>query len=273
MRGLSRNAMAQALASYEQNIAGLPDGAGSGEVSAGLYSVADLLDREPSLRRAFTDPASSPESRRGLAQALLGAQVAELPMRVFLELVSQRWSSPTDLREAVETVAATAALRAAEGDGTLDDVEDELFRFARLLEREPALRGALTDPGLPAERKSALLDQLLRGRAQLVTARLIEISVLHPRGRSLEASLDWLSQLAAQRRQRYVASVRVARPLDADQEARLGASLARLYGREVQLQIDVDPSVLGGVEVRVGDEVLDGTVARRLETVRRRLAS
>jgi F-type H+-transporting ATPase subunit delta len=272
MQGLSRASLQAALASYEQNIAGLPGGAGSGEVSAGLYAVADLLDREPSLRRAFTDPASSPESRRGLAERLLGQQLAPLPLRVFLDLVSQRWSSPADLRDAVETVAATAALRAAEGDGTLDDVEDELFRFARLLEREPALRGALTDPGLPDERKSALLAQLLDGRTHVVTRRLIEISVLHPRGRSLEASLDRLSQLAAQRRERYVASVRVARPLPADQEAHLATSLARLYGREVQLQIDVDPSVLGGVEVRVGDEVLDGTVARRLETVHRRLA-
>ena len=272
MKGLSRNALAQALESYERTIADLPDGAGSGEVSAGLYAVAALLDREPSLRRAFTDPASSAETRRGLAQSLLGAQLSELPLRVFLDLVSQRWSAPTDLREAVETVAATAALRAAEGDGTLDDVEDELFRFARLLEREPALRDALTDPGLPADRKSALLERLLQGRTHLVTARLIEISVLHPRGRSLESSLDRLSQLAAQRRQRYIASVRVARQLDADQETRLGASLARIYGREVQLQIDVDPSVIGGVEVRVGDEVLDGTVARRLETVSRRLA-
>jgi F-type H+-transporting ATPase subunit delta len=272
MKGLSRNALAGALDSYERTIAELPDGAGSGEVSAGLYAVASLLDREPSLRRALTDPASSPETRRGLAQSLLGSQLSDLPLRVFLELVSQRWSDATDLRDAVDTVAATAALRAAEGDGTLDDVEDELFRFARLLEREPALRDALTDPGLPDDRKTALLEQLLGGKAHVVTTRLIEISVLHPRGRSLESSLDRLSQLAAQRRERYIASVRVARPLDADQETRLGASLARLYGRDVQLQIDVDPSVIGGVEVRVGDEVLDGTVARRLETVRRRLA-
>ncbi len=273
MKGLSRRSLAAALEGYEQTLAGLPDGAGSGEVSAGLYAVAALLDQESSLRRAFTDPASTPDARRALAERLLGQQLAPLPLRVLSDLVSQRWSTATDLREAVETIAATAALRAAEGDGTLDDVEDELFRFSRLIEREPALRDALTNPGLPAERKIALLQQLLHGKTQLVTERLIEISVLHPRGRSLEASLDRLSQLAAQRRQRYIASVRVARPLGADQETGLGAALARLYGREVELQVDVDPSVLGGIEVRVGDEVLDGTVARRLETVRRRLAS
>ncbi len=268
MQGASRDALKSALARFEDSA----DDAGSGEISAGLYAVADLLDREPSLRRAFTDPASSPQSRQGLAEKLLGQKLAPLPLGVFVELVSERWAAATDLREAVETIAAIAALRAAEGDGTLDEVEDELFRFAKLLEREPTLRAALTDPGLPDERKSELLNQLLAGKTQLVTFRLIEIAALHPRGRSLEASLERLSQFAAQRRQRYVASVRVARPLDTQQESRLGAVLARIYGREVQLQVDVDPTVIGGVEVRVGDEVLDGTVEHSLQTVRRRLA-
>ncbi len=102
--------------------------------------------------------------------------------------------------------------------------------------------------------------------------RLLEIAVTRPRGRSLETAIQDLLDLAAERRSRYVAQVRVARPLDADQEARLQASLARIYGREVQLQVDVDPTVLGGIEVRVGDEVIDGTVSRRLHDVRRSLA-
>ena len=148
----------------------------------------------------------------------------------------------------------------------------ELFRFARLLEREPALRAALTDPALPVERKSGLLRDLLGGKAQPTTVRLVEIAVTRPRGGSLEHTLEELSRLAAQRRSRYVAQVRVAAPLDAAQETRLSASLARIYGREVQLQVDVDPSVVGGVEVRVGDEVLDGTVKHSLDQVRRRLA-
>ena len=271
MRGASRDALASALVSYERG-ADASGAAGAAEVSEGLYAVAGLLDREPSLRRAFTDPASSASARQGLADRLLGSQLPAAPLAVFRDLVASRWSGPNDLREAVEVIAAQAAMHSAEAEGVLDEVEDELFRFARLLERESALRAALTDPGLPADRKSALLRDLLGTRAQPITTRLVEIAVTRPRGGSLESALEELSRLAAQRRSRYVARVRVARPLDAAQESRLASSLARMYGRQVQLHVEIDPKVIGGVEVRVGEEVLDGTVSHNLEQVRRRLA-
>ena len=269
MEGISRHSLRDALARFEEQ----PGGSGSSEVSEGLYGVAGLLDREPSLRRAFTDPASSPEARRGLARTLLGGQLPALPLQAFTELVASPWASAADLRQAVETLAANAALRGAEGDGVLDDVEDELFRFARLLEREPALRVSLTDPGLPDDRKLGLVRSLLVGKATPATVRLVEIVVTRPRGRSLESAIEELSRLAAARRQRLVAQVRVARSLDAAQTERLTAALSRTYGRQVALQVDVDPSVLGGIEVRVGDSVLDATVARRLQKVRRGLAA
>ncbi len=272
MQGASRDALKNTLARFEEQLGSLPDGAGSSDVSEGLYAVAALLDREPSLRRALTDPASSPDSRRALVDGLLAAQLPPLPLGVLKDMVAERWSGPADLAEAVERVAATAALNAAEGEGVLDDVEDELFRFARLLEREPALRAALTDPGLPDENKISLIDTLLGGKAKPATVRLVEIAVTRSRKISLETALDHLVELAATRRSRYVAQVRVARPLDEDQQTRLAASLARIYGREVQLQIDLDPTVLGGLEVRVGDEVIDGTVHRKLSDVRRSLA-
>jgi len=273
MDGSSRESMRAALGRFEELMGQAPDGAGARDVSEGLYAVAGLLDREPSLRRALTDPASSPDSRRGLVDALFGSQLPGLPLSVLRGLVSSPWHSPADLREAVETLAAQAALTAAEGDGVLDDVEDELFRFARLLDREPELRTALTDPGLPDDRKTGLIRTLLGERAQPATVRLVEVVVTRPRGRSIESSLEELSRLAAARRQRLVAEVRVARPLALDQAQRMADALARIYGRAVQLQISVDPQVLGGVRVRVGDEVLDGTVARRLQDVRRRLTA
>jgi len=273
MDGSSRESMRGALGRLEELLGTQADGQGAAQVSEGLYSVAGLLDREPSLRRALTDPASSPDSRRGLVDALFGRQLSGLPLSVLRGLVSSPWHSPADLREAVETLAAQAALRAAEGNGVLDDVEDELFRFARLLEREPELRTALTDPGLPDDRKLGLVRGLLADRAQPATVRLVEVVVTRPRGRSIENALEELSRLAAARRQRLIAEVRVARPLEPQQAERLSAALAGIYGRQVQLQVAVDPAVLGGVQVRVGDEVLDGTVARRLQDVRRRLTA
>jgi F-type H+-transporting ATPase subunit delta len=272
MQGASREALRNAQERFEQTVGAQSDAALARDVSDTLYAVAALLDREPSLRRALTDPASTPRSRALLVDTLLGSQLAPLPLSVLRDLVAERWGSPIDLRDGMEQLAATAALRAAETEATLDDVEDELFRFARLLEREPALRAALTDPGLPEERKRALLRDLLAGKATPTTVRLVDVAVTRRRGRSLEAVLQDLVELAAERRSRYVAQVRVARPLEPDQEQRLAQSLTRSYGREVQLQVDVDPDVLGGIEVRVGDEVIDGTVRRRLQDVRRSLA-
>jgi F0F1-type ATP synthase delta subunit len=206
MQGASRESLRNALRRFDEQVGSLPDGAGSGEVSEGLFSVADLLDREPSLRRALTDPASDAAARRGLVERLLGGQVSALPLQQLSELVADRWSRPEDLRDVVEQLGAVAALRAAEGSGQLDDVEDELFRFARLLEREPDLRRALTDPALPSGRKIAVLDSLLgAGTASDTTRRLVTNVVVHPRGRSLEVALEELSALAAQRRERYVA--------------------------------------------------------------------
>ena len=272
MQGASRTALKEAVARFDERVGSLPDGAGSGEVSEGLYAVAGLLDREPSLRRALTDPASSPATRRGLVERLLGSQLPPLPVQVLQDVVEQPWSSPSDLRDGVEHLAATAALRAAEGSGELDDVEDELFRFSRLLEREPELRRALTDQALPAERKTQVVRDLLGGKARETTLRLVEVAVNRRRGRSLEDVLDELSQMAADRRERYIAHVRVAVPLDERQSERLRSSLTRLYGHEVDLQVELDPTVVGGVQVRVGDEVLDGTTTRKLESARRGLA-
>ena len=190
--------------------------------------------------------------------------------RCWTDLAGFAWDGPGDLVEAAETLAQSAAMSVAERAGALDDVEDELFRFTRLLDREPSLRAALTDHALPDDRKTALVASLLE-RARPETVRLVQEAVLRTGG-SLESRLAALSDLAAARRHREVAHVRVARPLPQEQADRLAAVLQRIYGHPVALQVAVDPDVLGGVEVRVGDEVLDGTVSRRLASARLRLA-
>lgn len=271
MEGISRASLAAARDRLEALLQDAePDTATA--LSAQLSSVAGLLDREYRLRRTLADPAGSPEARAGLLSRLLAGKVDNAAVDLLAGVVRSRWAEPGDLVDGIVELAAQAGLAAADRRGVLDEVEDELFRFARVVAREPRLSLALSDNALPAERKDALLRRLLEGKAQADTLALVRQAVTDTHGRALDRRLDLLTRLAAERRQRLVAVVRVARTLDDAQAGRLRAALARVYGRTVQLQVDLDPAVLGGAVVTVGDEILDGSVARRLAQVRARLA-
>ncbi|WP_046730640.1 F0F1 ATP synthase subunit delta [Streptomyces humi] len=238
-----------------------------------LAAVTALLDREAGLRRVLTDPAQPGEAKAELVRRLVGGQVSETTADVVAGLVRSRWSQPRDLVDALEELANIADLTAAQKSNTLDDVEDELFRFGRIVSSSTELRAALTDRKATAAAKVELLHRLLGGRAKPVTERLVTRLVTAPRGRSLEAGLEALSKLAAERRSRVVAVVTSAVPLSEPQKQRLGAALAKLYGRTMHLNLDVDPAVVGGIRVQVGDEVINGSIADRLEDAARRMAS
>lgn len=165
-----------------------------------------------------------------------------------------------------------ALLSVAEAEGVLDQVGDELFRFGRTVEAEPRLREALTDPALPVERKKALIQELLGQRAAPQTVNLLSFVLEQGRSRDLPRIVGTLAELAAERRQRAVAEVVSAIPLDEDRRDRLGQALANATGKRIELKVLVDPSVIGGVVSRVGDLVFDGTVRRRLDLARERLS-
>ncbi len=236
-----------------------------------LYATADLLTREVGLRRALSDPGLPAEVRRGLLERLLNGQIGEIALEVLRVAAGARWSRPTDLLTAVEELGSEALLASEQAAGALDEVEDELFRFSRIVDRTPRLSLALSDRGLPAERKNALLDRLLDDRVRPATRRLIGRVVNNPRGRGVGREIEALAELASRRRQRSIAVVTVAHPIDEAQADRLRAAIARAFGTEVVLQLVIDPSVLGGVSVRVGGELVDGTVIRRLAEARRQL--
>jgi F-type H+-transporting ATPase subunit delta len=160
----------------------------------------------------------------------------------------------------------------AEAEDALDAVEDELFRFARALEKQQRLREALTDPALPAERKRAVLGDLLGERANPHTVNLLAFIVEQGRARDLGAIVDEVVALAAERRQAAVAEVRTAVPLGAEQRKRLASALEKATGKRIELKVVVDPDVVGGVVARVGDQVIDGSVRRRLELARERMS-
>ncbi|MFI5753873.1 F0F1 ATP synthase subunit delta [Streptomyces sp. NPDC051569] len=270
MNGASR----EALAAARERLDALTDSTSvdAAKLADELAAVTALLDREVSLRRVLTDPAQAGEAKAELAGRLLSGQVGGTAVDLISGMVRSRWSQPRDLVDAVEELAATAELTAAQRTGALDDVEDELFRFGRIVESSTELRAALTDRAATVPAKTGLLSSLLGGRADASTERLVVRLVTQPRGRSLEAGLQTLSRLAAARRDRMVAVVTSAVPLTDGQKQRLGAALAKLYGHPMHLNLDVDPEVLGGISVRVGDEVINGTVAERLEEATRRLA-
>ena len=273
MRGPSRASLA-ALTERLPELVGGPESSTSAEpVADELFGVVHLLDREHGLRRTLSDPAKPADQKASVIESLFGGKVSAEITGLTAEAVRQRWSKPRDLPDALEETAVQVLVIGADAAGQLDDLEDELFRFGRVVAAQPALRAALADPALPRERKRGLLAALLEGKVTQQTLRLVTEAAQYPRGRSLEANLEVYARLAAQRRERLVAVVRTATDLSPAQRDRLAAALARVYGRDVHLNVVIDPAVIGGLSVQIADDVIDGTVAGRLETVRRRLGA
>jgi F-type H+-transporting ATPase subunit delta len=166
---------------------------------------------------------------------------------------------------------ARALFEIARAEGTIDEVEDELFRFARSYESNDALRNALTDEQIPASRRQAIVEDLLGGKATSTTTQLVSMVIGSGRGRDLPAIVDKLVQRASSSKNLEVAEVRTAVPLTAEQEARLSAALTNATGKAVNLKVVVDPSVLGGIVATVGDTVIDGSVRTRIDQLKSRL--
>jgi F-type H+-transporting ATPase subunit delta len=236
-----------------------------------LFAVARLLDGQLTLRRSLSDPAGKPDERAALANRLLASRLSPAALELVEWVARERWSRPPDLVEAFMALATEASLDAAEVRGELDGVEDELFRFGRIVSSDRELARILSDRKASAEGKAALLDRLLSAKVSPVTEQLVRNVLTGPHVGHAENAIERLSEVASRRRGQSVARVTTAVPLTAEQEQRLTEVLGRIYGRTVGLQVTVDPDVLGGLIVQVGDEVIDGSIAHRLEVAGRRL--
>ena len=265
MLGSSRDS----LASCQEGLDALRRDAGFGQVAADLFAVAGLLDAEGQLRSTLADSGQPAAVRAGLVRQIFAERISELAVTVLLMAVARRWSSDLDLVLAVELLADQAAFTVAEADGSLDVTEEELFLVGRALDSSPSLQMALTDPSQSAATKAAIVGDLLGGRSSATTDLVLQYAVGHLHGRRIDAVVEDLCDLAAKQRERVVAEVRVAAPLAVAQEARLTDLLGRIKGRTVRLNVAIDPAVLGGVHVKIGDEVIDGTIASRLEQAHR----
>jgi F-type H+-transporting ATPase subunit delta len=166
---------------------------------------------------------------------------------------------------------ARALFEVARAEGTIDEVEDELFRFARSFESSDALRNALTDEMVPAGKRQAIVEDLLGGKATPTTTQLVSMVVGSGRGRDLPAIIDKLVARASNAKNLAVAEVRCAVALTDDQQARVKAALANATGKNVNLKVIVDPSILGGIVATVGDTVIDGSVRTRVDQLKSRL--
>lgn len=247
--------------------------AGFASVSGDLLAVAGLLGQEKSLRQALADSGQPAGTRGAIVRDLFGGKVSDTSLAVLDEVVSARWSNDVDMVDAVEQLGAQAAFTVAESDGSLDRVEDELFRVGRAVDGSADLQMALTDPSLGAEHKSALVRDLIGATAAPTTTSLVSYAAANLRGRQPAVVVEALATLAADQRQRLLAEVRTAVGLTPEQTGRLAAALSTLQGRDVRLNVIVDPEVVGGIVVRVGEDVIDGSVASRLEQARRAVSA
>jgi F-type H+-transporting ATPase subunit delta len=255
------------------------DALASGERPVPLVGIADeilaaayLLERQPRLRRALTDPSRSGEDRADLMGQLIHGKVSADTESLLRTLVAGRWSSSGELLNATERLGVEALLASADSAGDLADVEDELFRFGQVVDGDSQLAGALGNSTVPPAKRMELARALLEGKVGSVTARLVEVALHGLGGRNFAGSLSRLVELAAERRDRQIAYVTVASPLDEETERRLAARLSEMYGRAVDLKITVAPEVLGGASVRIGHDLYDGTVLRRILQTRTALA-
>lgn len=265
MRGSSAESYARL---QDQLRSGAQDGAG--QVGDDLISAARVLRDEVAVRRAATDPASPAEAKKKLLAAVFGPHVGAPAAAVIAAAGEMRWAASTDLSVALERLGVGEIVRAADAAGDGDRLESELFAFGRAVADNPGLRDALSDPARSVADKQGLIRSLLEGKAAPATVRLAQETVTGSK-RTVSTAVDELIEIVAEARDRQVATVRTAAPLAEEQLTRLSAALGE-DGKSVHLNVIVDPRVIGGLRVEMGDHVIDATVVSRLDDVRRRIA-
>ncbi|NDB17998.1 MAG: F0F1 ATP synthase subunit delta [Actinobacteria bacterium] len=269
MFGSSRESLAALRAALQGRHSDPQLGAVAGE----LLAVAAVLSVEKALRVSLADAGTAAGSRTAVAQSVLGGKISETALAIVNEAIAVRWSHDADLVSAIETLGVQAACIAAQAAGSLDTVEEEVFMFGRAVAASSQLQMALTDPALPAGAKAEVVSNLLGGKSHAVTKQLLTHTVANLRGARIDSAVDALLAVAADQRQRLVAEVTTAVALTDGQMTRLHAALSTITGRDININVVVDRAVLGGIQVRIGDDLIDGTVSSRLEAASRSLKS
>jgi len=269
--GSSRQALVALRGALDEQL----KGASSAEctaLSSDLFKALGALSSSTGLRRALTDPARDHASKVALINDLFSKEINAKALALLSSAASSRWSSSGEIADSLEQIAVEAEATAANQENTLDAVEGELFTFSRLLIAHNDLRLALNDRADSLDRKNELVKSIFASKSAPSTLRLIQALVGGLRGRSIEAALSAYTHAVSARRNRLVAVVRSVVALTPAQESKLAASLTKQIGQPVHINTEIDPTVLGGIEVRFADEIIDGTISNRLAEASRALA-
>jgi F-type H+-transporting ATPase subunit delta len=263
-----RGPSADALAALSEKLDGV-SGADAAQLGEDLFGTSALFGAEPGLRRVATDASVDKAAKSGLIRQILEGKVSAPALDLVTDAVERRWARTRDLADALEYLGVVAVVNSAgDDDGRLSD---ELFTVGELINAQPDLRTALSDPARSVEDKRTLLRNILDGKTLPATLRLTE-QALSGSHRSVTVAIEDYQKIAAEAHGQRVAEVRVAKEMTDAEFERLGAALSNQYGRTVHLNVVVDPDVIGGMRVEIGDDVIDGTVSGRLDEARRRLA-
>ena len=272
MKGDSRQSLAAARALLEKKISSL-ESAGISKVSTDLLSMVAVFDSNIALSRALTDPSRKTEDKSELVKRVFENGVSETTFAFVKELIALRWSYASDLVRAIERLGVETEAAAAEKDGALDRLESELFAFTQTIQDSSELRAVLADRTVQSTaKKSALIRTLLNGKATESTIRLIGAMVDQPRGRNVEAGMRDLTEAVAARKNRTIVHVKSAIALSKEQIDRITKSLSAQIGATVRLNVEIDSKILGGLSVRFGDELIDGSIATRIIGAERTLS-
>lgn len=274
MAGVSSESLTAALVALE---AKLPYA--SLQLAKELFGILGTVDSSAGLRRALTDPSRSGDEKSALIKQLFGGKVSADAVEIAGGLASSRWASARDIGDALETLAASVVIAVAEnksavsasGISGLEALENDLFSFNQAVESNHEVQRAVSEPQAGSAAKVALAEKLVPTASEEAKV-LIGQAVSQPRGLKATKLVRRFAELAAKRQQRWIATVSVTRPLTETQTSRLQAGLNALYGRELKINMNVDPALIGGIRIQVGDEVVDASVLARLGQLHRQLA-
>ena len=243
------------------------------QFSTDLFTVLTVLSSSVGLRRALTDNSRDTASKAQLISDLFGKNIGDAVKALVTQAAGLRWSNPSEIADAIENLAVESASAAADKNNELEQLENQLFDFTQVLIANPDFRQALNTTADSDEGKVSLVESVVTGKYVDSTINLLKKVVLLRRGRNIDATLATYAHYVSNSRNRLVAHIKTAVELSPTQKSSLIAALTKQMGREVHVNIEIDPKVLGGISIRYADDVIDGTVVNRLAEASRALVS